>query len=68
MRPNRLQNALTARGDAMREVNAAIEKCGRNTIRWRHTFSSRAAFAKTSPAPKAAYSPFVGPAQLAAGV
>ena len=26
MRPNRLQNALTALGDAMREVNAAIEE------------------------------------------
>jgi len=26
MRPNRLQNALAALGDAMREVNAAIEE------------------------------------------
>jgi hypothetical protein len=26
MRPNRLQNALTALDDAMREVNAAIEE------------------------------------------
>ena len=29
MRPNRLQNALTALGDAMREVNAAIEEMRR---------------------------------------
>ena len=26
MRPNRLQNALAALGDAMREVNAAVEE------------------------------------------
>ncbi len=26
MRPNRLQNALTALGDAMREVNAALKE------------------------------------------
>ena len=29
MRPSRLQNALTALGDAMREVNAAIEEMRR---------------------------------------
>jgi hypothetical protein len=29
MRPNRLQNALAALGDAMREVNAAIEEMRR---------------------------------------
>jgi hypothetical protein len=29
MRPNRLQNALTALGDAMREVNAAIDEMRR---------------------------------------
>ena len=29
MRPNRLQNALAAFGDAMREVNAAIEEMRR---------------------------------------
>ena len=29
MRPNRLQNALTALDDAMREVNAAIEEMRR---------------------------------------
>jgi hypothetical protein len=30
MRPNRLQNALAALGDAMREVNAAIEEMQRD--------------------------------------
>ena len=30
MRPNRLQNALTALGDAMREVNAAIDEMRRD--------------------------------------
>jgi len=53
MRSNRLQNALAALGDAMREVNAAIEECGANTIRSRRIFLSRAAFTETSPTRRA---------------
>ena len=45
---NRLQNALTALGEAMREVNGAIEEMRSEHDRWRRTFSPRAAFTKKS--------------------
>jgi hypothetical protein len=42
MRPNRLQNALAALGDAMREVNAAIEELrGEHDPLASHIFVSR---------------------------
>jgi hypothetical protein len=42
MRPNRLQNALTALGNAMREVNAAIEEMrGEHDPLASHIFVSR---------------------------
>ena len=42
MRPNRLQNALAALGDAMREVNSAIEEMrGEHDPLASHIFVSR---------------------------
>ena len=49
MRPNRLQNALTALGDAMREVNAAIEEMRReHDPLASHIFVSRRLYQKIS--------------------
>jgi hypothetical protein len=49
MRPNRLQNALTALGEAMREVNAAIEEMQReHDPLASHIFVSRRAYQNKS--------------------
>ena len=49
IRPNRLQNALTALGDAMREVNAAIEEMRReHDPLASHIFVSRRLYQKKS--------------------
>jgi hypothetical protein len=54
MRANRLQNALPALGDAMREMNVVIEEMRAGHDPLAATFSSRAALAKTSRTPRAA--------------
>jgi hypothetical protein len=69
IRSNLLQNALGLLGEAMREVNVAVEKMQREHDPLASHISFRAAFTKTSPTPRERQtSPFVRSAQLAAGV
>jgi hypothetical protein len=69
IRTNRLQNALPALGDAMREVNADIEEMRKeHDSLASHIFVSRRNFRRTNDTKSGKRHHFVSAAQLAAGV